>query len=235
MKYKIILLFLLASCAANTYGGKNSFSYSSKGFAKIDNTFFSNINNNIFVFHNSLKAGTKINLVNPETGKSMEKFVKRKLAYDNFYKVLISKSIAKELSLDLIFPYVEINEVKMNKTFVAKKAITETIEKNIANKAPVIKININNLNNKKKIKKIKSKKYSILVAEFYRYESAEILKKKLSSILATSNYHLIYIKKRNDKSYELLIGPYNTINKLKNDYITLSDSNFEDLDIIYND
>ena len=165
----------------------------------------------------------------------MEKFVKRKLAYDNFYKVLISKSIAKELSLDLIFPYVEINEVKMNKTFVAKKAITETIEKNIANKAPVIKININNLNNKKKIKKIKSKKYSILVAEFYRYESAEILKKKLSSILATSNYHLIYIKKRNDKSYELLIGPYNTINKLKNDYITLSDSNFEDLDIIYND
>ena len=196
MKYKIILLFLLASCAANTYGGKNSFSYSSKGFAKIDNTFFSNINNNIFVFHNSLKAGTKINLVNPETGKSMEKFVKRKLA---------------------------------------KKAITETIEKNIANKAPVIKININNLNNKKKIKKIKSKKYSILVAEFYRYESAEILKKKLSSILVTSNYHLIYIKKRNDKSYELLIGPYNTINKLKNDYITLSDSNFEDLDIIYND
>ena len=31
------------------------------------------------------------------------------------------------------------------------------------------------------------------------------------------------------------MGPYNTINKLKNDYIVLSDSNFEDLDIKINE
>ena len=31
------------------------------------------------------------------------------------------------------------------------------------------------------------------------------------------------------------MGPYNTINKLKNDYIALVDSNFEDLDIKLND
>ena len=31
------------------------------------------------------------------------------------------------------------------------------------------------------------------------------------------------------------MGPYNTINKLKNDYIVLDESNFEDLDIIIND
>ena len=31
------------------------------------------------------------------------------------------------------------------------------------------------------------------------------------------------------------MGPYNTINKLKNDYIVLNDSNFEDLDIKIND
>ena len=46
---------------------------------------------------------------------------------------------------------------------------------------------------------------------------------------------LIYINKKNAKSYELLMGPYNSINKLKNDYIVLNDSHFEDLDIIIND
>jgi len=61
------------------------------------------------------------------------------------------------------------------------------------------------------------------------------LKKKLTSVLKDSNYRLIYINKRSEKKYELLMGPYNTINKLKNDYIVLADSNFEDLDIKIND
>ena len=61
------------------------------------------------------------------------------------------------------------------------------------------------------------------------------MKERLSLILAKSNYQLIYINKKNDKSYELLMGPYNTINKLKNDYNLLYDSDFEDLDIKIND
>ena len=84
-------------------------------------------------------------------------------------------------------------------------------------------------------KKKKEKSYSILVADFYNISSAEFLKKKLSSILKDSNYKLIYIKKTNEKKYVLFMGPYYTINKLRNDYIVLTDSNFEDLDIINND
>jgi len=53
--------------------------------------------------------------------------------------------------------------------------------------------------------------------------------------LESSNYQLIYVNKKNEKSYELLMGPYNTINKLKNDYIVLDDSKFEDLDIKINE
>ena len=83
--------------------------------------------------------------------------------------------------------------------------------------------------------KIKPKSYSILVADFYSFESAEILKKKLETVLGYSNYQLIYINKKNNKSYELLMGPYNTIKKLKNDYIVLNDSKFEDLDIKINE
>ena len=111
----------------------------------------------------------------------------------------------------------------------------ENIEKKIANKAPVSKINISNLSVKKNIKPLKKKTYSIVVAEFYSLESAKALQKRLMLILENSNYQLIYIDKKNDKSYELLMGPYNTINKLKNDYTILNNSNFEDLDIKIND
>ena len=235
MKYKIIILFFLTSCTANTYLDKGSFTYSAKGFAKIEKQSFSNLDGKLFVSHNKLSLGTKIILTNPTYGKSLEMIIRKKVKYNNFYKVLISQDIAEKLNLDLNFPYIEINEIKSNKSFIAKKAVTENIERKIANKAPVTKINIDNLTKPVKTKKKKFKNYSILVAEFYNIESAKMLKKRLVSILESSNYHLMYIKKKNEKSYELLMGPYNTINKLKNDYIVLNDSNFEDLDIIINE
>ena len=87
----------------------------------------------------------------------------------------------------------------------------------------------------KALKSHKIKTYSILVAEFYSLDSAKMLQKKLTEILENSNYHLIYINNNNSKSFELLLGPYNTINKLKNDYSLLYDSDFEDLDIKINE
>ena len=53
--------------------------------------------------------------------------------------------------------------------------------------------------------------------------------------MSESNYQMVSIKKINDKSFQLIMGPYNTINKLKNDYNILSKANFEDLDIKIND
>ena len=61
------------------------------------------------------------------------------------------------------------------------------------------------------------------------------MKDKLVTILKDSNYLLITVNKKSETRYELLMGPYNTINKLKNDYIVLNDSNFEDLDIKINE
>ena len=210
--------------------------YSASGFAYIEKNIPTNLENEIFfISHDKLKTGVKINIVNPNNKKFLEVNIKKKIKYDNFYKVLISESIAKELELSFEFPFVEINEIKPKKSFIAKKAITENEERKIANTAPVDQININNISQKKVSKKKKEKSYSILVADFYNISSAEFLKKKLSSILKDSNYKLIYIKKTNEKKYELFMGPYYTINKLRNDYIVLTDSNFEDLDIINND
>ena len=235
MKYKIIFLLLLSSCVGNGYTNKNTFTYTAKGFAHINYQYIKKFDDNIFfVNHNKLKFGTKIQISNPVNKIFIVAIVKKKTKYDNFYKVSISKSISDKLKLDTNFPYIEISEIKKNKSFIAKKAITENIEKKIANNAPIEKININNLA-PKKINPPKVKTYSILVAEFYNLESAEFLKKKLVTILDKSNYHLTHVNKVNNKSYKLLLGPYNTIKKLKNDYSILNDSNFEDLDIMIND
>jgi len=150
MKYKIFLFFFLTSCINNTYTGNNSFTYSAKGFAFIENQSSSTVNNNFFVSHNKLKSGTKLRIVNPSNKKSIEVIIKKKIKFDDFYKVLISDDIAKFLKLNISFPYVEITEIKKNKSFVAKKAITQNVEKKIANTAPIESININNLSPKKK-------------------------------------------------------------------------------------
>ena len=142
-----------------------------------------------------------------------------------------------DLNLDQDFPFIEVNEIKINKSFIAEKAITEKEERLIPNKAPIEKINIDNISIKEQgsKKSKKTKTYSILVADFYSQESAELLRDRLAEVLAASNYQMITINKKNDKSFELLMGPYNTINKLKNDYNILSQSKFEDLDIKIND
>ena len=237
MKYKLIIFFfLLSSCVNYSTNFKKTNGYSATGFAYIEKSIPFNLeSDNLFVSHNKLKVGTKIRITNPVNKKSLEFIIKKKIIYDSFYKVLISKSIAKKLDLSLEFPFVEINEIKLNKSFVAKQAVTDIAEKKIANTAPVSKIDINNIskNLNKGVKKLRT--YSILVAEFYNLDSAELLKKRLGSILKDSNYQLIYINEINTKKHELLMGPYNTINKLKKDYIALSDSNFEDLDIKINE
>ena len=43
------------------------------------------------------------------------------------------------------------------------------------------------------------------------------------------------IVKKSNKKIDLISGPYNTTNLMKNDYILLKDFGFEDLDFIAND
>ena len=237
MNYKLIIIFfLLVSCANYSGNFEKKTGYSASGFAYIEKDIPSILENEkFFISQNKLMEGSIVRVINPENNKSLEIIIKKKVKYDNFYKALISKTIADELELSLEFPFVEINEIKSNKSFVAKKAITQNAEKKIANKAPIDLININNISKKKILNHKKAKNYSILVADFYNLSSAEFLKEKLVTILNDSNYKLIYINKKNETNYELLMGPYNTIKKLKNDYIVLNDSNFEDLDIVTND
>ena len=128
MIYKFVILsFLLTSCANYSANFEKKPGYSASGFAYIEkNTSLNLKSDNFFISHNKLKTGTKIRIINPVNKKSLEVIMKKKIAYDNFYKALISKSIAEKLNLSLEFPFVEINEIKLNKSFVAKKAVTDS-------------------------------------------------------------------------------------------------------------
>ena len=111
MKYKIIILFLLTSCASSTFTNKNNFAYTSKGFAAVEILSIENLNNKYFVSHNKLKLGTKVRILNPSNKIFIEAIITNKIKYDNFYKILISKNIAEKLNLDLNFPFVEVVEI----------------------------------------------------------------------------------------------------------------------------
>ena len=62
----------------------------------------------------------------------------KKSRYPIFYEILITNPIAKEINLNKEVPYVEIEEVKKNKSFVAQEAKIFNEEKNTF-KAPVEK------------------------------------------------------------------------------------------------
>ena len=73
----------------------------------------------------------------------------------NFYKILITEPVAEKLKLIFqIYLYVEIMEVKKNKSFIAKKAkIFKEEEKIHLDNAPVESVTINNISKKRSKKK----------------------------------------------------------------------------------
>ena len=245
MKFKFLILILfLSSCAANFYD-KESNAYSSKGFAliyeekidikdkknKISNIFNSN---KLAAAHINLKPGTLIKLTNPENKTSINTKIFFNYNYPDFYKVSINKKIAEKLNLDLKAPFIELNVVKKNKSFVAEKAKTFNEEKKIHSKAPVevVTIDILNKSNVKYNKKSKKRKsFSILIANFFSIDSAKNLKIRLAKELPFLDNKKIKIIKINQNNYELISGRYKSMNLLKNDYIELKKFGFEDLDL----
>ena len=213
--------------------------YSSKGFALIyeENHFKQKIlkkkinNEEIRVFHNSLKKGTLIKVINPDNSKVIETKISAKTNYPGIFNVVISKKVALFLELDLNNPYVEILEIKRNKTFIAKKSNTFDEEKNVADKAPVDEILMDDLNkNETETNKqiMKTKKFTLIISDFYYENSAINLKNELIKKINLKN---ISIDKINNNKYRLLVGPFENFNALKTTYISLNNLGFENLEV----
>ena len=237
MKFKILLLLFLTSCIP-TSNNSNIQLFESKGFAyiydpldvskKIVNKKFDN--EKLEIGHNILKVGSRVKILNTYNKEFIILRVTKKTKYPVFYKILITKKVAAKLNLDEKFPLIEIQEIKFNKSFIAKKAVTHKDEQRVSNSAPVDKVKIDNISAEKETKIQKKKSFSIIIAEFYSKESAVFLSTRLKKELFTINPKSFKIIKKNN-NYELSAGPYNTIKYLKNDYIELYNAGFEELDL----
>ena len=245
MKFKIFfLLFLILSCTPNYTKLDNRKPYNSKGFAYIFNTQdlktkIINVkmdNSKLQIAHNTLSTGSLIKLINPKTKEYLVLKNFKKTDYPDFYKILITKTVADKLSIDINLPLIEILEIKKNKSFVAKKAQIFNEEKKISSKAPVTSVQIANISKNNQIKKktIKNNFY-ILIATFYKKESAESLRKRIIDESSVYDAKKLKIKKKNNNEINLISGPYSSINLMKNDYIKLKNFGFEELDIIINE
>ena len=197
------------------------------------------MNNNILqISHQNLKTGTLIKLINIKTNESIVLKNTKRIRYPDFYKILISKPVAEKLNLSEDLPILEIIEIKKNKSFVAAKAKISIEEKKIPSKAPVASVQISNIsknNNKSIVLKNNSDKIYMHIGTFYSIKNARFLKKRITQELKNLDSKKLKIKKINNKETQVIVGPYTSVNLLKNDYIKLKNFGFEELDIYINE
>ena len=214
--------------------------YSSLGFALIyDDNIFKNgevdrkmaNNDEIAVMHTLLKTNTPVKIINPETSKFIETKIFKRANYPKLFNIVLSKRVATILELDTENPYVEVLEIKKNKTFIAKEGTIFDEEKNVIQSAPVDEIKMDDLSKKKsenqKNKKNK-KNFFIHISDFYYDDSATNLKIEL---IKKSQINTLFVEKINDNKYRLSAGPFKNFNSLKLTYISLNNLGFEDLNI----
>ena len=157
--FLISVLLFLSNCTS--IPNKNNIainSYSNKGFALIydEKLYEEKIvskkirEHSLIIFQKNLKINTQVKITNILNNKTVIGVVGKNSDYPAFNNSVLSKRIANELDLDVSQPYVEILEILQNSIFIAKKAKTFDEEKNVADKAPVNIISINDLNKIKK-------------------------------------------------------------------------------------
>ena len=244
----ILILFFLCSCSINVTNKKVSGTSSLSGFKNngftlvYDDKLYKNEiisskldDRDLLIFQKNLKKGTTVKIKNNINSKSIIAKVGNKANYPAFNSSVVSKRIASELEIDFDEPYVEILEILNNSSFIAKKAKTFDEEKKVANKAPIESISINDLNSNepvlKKNKKIKFS-YIIKIADFYFYDSAKLMKKRIKE---ETKVEKIKLKSLSETNYRVFLGPFNNLNSLKKAFNDISLLNFENIEIIKND
>jgi len=245
MKFRLVLIFfIILSCSPQLSTLNKKQPYTAKGFAFIynDDDFRKKIikgsmNNDILqISHQNLRTGTLLKIINPKNKKSIVLKNVKRIKYPDFYKVLITKPVAEKLELNLDLPLLEIIEIKKNKSFVAKKAKIYNEEKKVPSKAPVASVQISNIS-KDKLKKRNEKpdKIFIHIATFYSFDTAKFLKQRIIKEVTELNSKKLKLKRVNNKKTQVILGPYTSVNLLKNDYIKLQNFGFEELNIFINE
>ena len=248
-KYLIIFIILVPiSCTKNANNITKDFSFTdrftNKGFTLVfdDILFQENIidkkmdDRSYFIFQRNLKKNSTVKITNLLNNKSVIAKVKsNKSNYPLFFNSVITKRISEDLEINQDEPYVEIALITNNSSFIAKKTKTWEEEKEVAEKAPIDGIVINDLNKTKVKKKVdKSNKflYSIKIADFYYKKSAQQMVERIKNETSIKRYKVLTLSKT---KFRVILGPFNDINSLKNSYNNVLLLNFENLEIIHHD
>ena len=215
--------------------------YSNKGFAliysedavnsleyKLDNT-------SINILSPNLPNGTPVRITNIINGKSLITVVQNKTVLPIFYNSVITNRIVNELSINPNEPYIFIETINSNNLYVANDVKTFDEEKEVANKAPVDDIMIQNISIKTEKKASNSENfvtnfnYIIKFADFYFEDSAIMLKNRLFEEHKIEN---ILIKKLSQNNFRVYKGPYKEFEKLKKGFHNIEYLEFDSIEII---
>ena len=192
-------------------------------------------NKELIIFHKKIFKNSFVKITNPENTKNIiAKVISNDAVFSDFYNSVITTRIADELSLNPNDPYIELVLFSKQSTFIAKKAKTYDEEKQVADKAPVEGILINNISSSKvKKNKITTQKFtfSIKIADFYFKDSAENMIKRIED---ETNIKTSTIKKLSKTKYRVLIGPFNDIKNLEKSFNELKPLEFENIEILKN-
>ena len=248
MNYKyIIFTFFLFLFSCEHHSAKIEFKddvkiYSNKGFTLVynDDLLKNKLidkkidERSLIIYNKKLKKDTPVKITNLINGRDLIAKVGKKSKYPFFYNSVISDRIAKDLEIDLSEPYIQIQTININNTFVANKAKTFDEEKKVANKVPVDSISIKNISiNQKSLKKKKIKinnfKYIIKFADLYFKESAYMLKDRLSKEFSIKE---VKINKISDNNYRVYMGPFNNLESIKKAFENINNLDFENIEII---
>ncbi len=248
MKYNfflILLIVFITSCTSNNYKTVNVDpileKFSNNGFALIYNDKLYNDKiiskkmneRDLIIFQRNLRKGTSVKITNPFNSKTIIAKVGKKANYPSFNNSVVSIRISKELEIDINEPYIFIEEMRDNASFIAKKAKTFEEEKKVADKAPVDTISVNDLNDTDE-KKIKKKinnefKYVIKIADFYYLNTAKQMVKRIKSEL---NIKKTDINKINENKFRVFTGPYLSLKALQKAYNSIETLGFENIELI---
>ena len=245
MKFNFLFLTLLIiSCSPQFTTLNKKKPYIAQGFVYIYNEedfskkiILGKMNNEVMqISHQNLKTGTLIKIINPKNKKSLVLKNIKRVKYPDFYKILITKPVADTLNLNAELPILEIMEIKKNKSFIAEKAKIYNEEKKISSKAPVASVKISNIS-KNKVAGLKKSIDNIYIhiASFYSKNTAIFLRDRITKEISGLDVKKLKIKIINSKKTQVILGPYNSVNLVKNDYIRLKNYGFEELDIFINE
>ena len=246
-KFNILILIFFFSACQQIETNKKKINYST--YLKYSNTGFTLVYNDelkknkkiskkidnraLVIFHKKIKKNSFVKITNPINDKSIiAKVISNSVQFSDLYNSVITTRIADELAINLNEPYVDLILISENSTFIAKKAKTFDEEKNVAEKAPVEGIAIDNLGvelNKQKKAKKQEFLYSIKIADFYYKDSA---KNMILRIKKETNLKNPLIKKLSNTKYRVLLGPYNDIKKLEKSFDEIKSLEFDNLEIL---